>query len=155
VDAFFDKVMVMVEDERIRANRLALLQTLLREFSTYGHFSEIVAEGKNPKNRTIKGHTPLWRRKLSLKEALATTETNTAAKYVSLLARQSRRQRQDEDDLGGKGGPRRGPCRASGASGLTIQTEACGIMRTNGVSRRLERQMDAALHSLRNCRARS
>ena len=46
VDAFFDKVMVMVEDERLRANRLALLQTLLREFSTIADFSEIVTEGK-------------------------------------------------------------------------------------------------------------
>jgi glycyl-tRNA synthetase beta chain len=42
VDAFFDKVMVMVEDESIRANRLALLQTLLREFTTIADFSEIV-----------------------------------------------------------------------------------------------------------------
>jgi glycyl-tRNA synthetase beta chain len=49
VDAFFDKVMVMVEDERIRANRLALLQTLLKEFSTIADFSEIVTEGKEPK----------------------------------------------------------------------------------------------------------
>lgn len=46
VDAFFDKVMVMVEDEGLRANRLALLQTLLREFSTIADFSEIVTEGK-------------------------------------------------------------------------------------------------------------
>jgi len=46
VDLFFDKVMVMVEDARIRANRLALLQTLLREFSTIADFSEIVTEGK-------------------------------------------------------------------------------------------------------------
>jgi glycyl-tRNA synthetase beta chain len=46
VDAFFDKVMVMVDDERLRANRLALLQKLLREFSTIADFSEIVAEGK-------------------------------------------------------------------------------------------------------------
>jgi glycyl-tRNA synthetase beta chain len=46
VDTFFDKVMVMVEDEELRANRLALLQTLLREFSTIADFSEIVAEGK-------------------------------------------------------------------------------------------------------------
>ena len=46
VDAFFDKVMVMVEDEQLRANRLALLQTLLREFSTIADFSEIVTEGK-------------------------------------------------------------------------------------------------------------
>jgi glycyl-tRNA synthetase beta chain len=45
-DAFFDKVMVMVEDEDLRANRLALLQTLLREFSTIADFSEIVTEGK-------------------------------------------------------------------------------------------------------------
>ena len=47
VDAFFDKVMVMVADERTRANRLALLQTLLREFSTIADFSEIVTEGKS------------------------------------------------------------------------------------------------------------
>ncbi|MFZ0284015.1 MAG: glycine--tRNA ligase subunit beta [Terriglobales bacterium] len=46
VDAFFDKVMVMVEDEHIRANRLALLQMLLREFTTVADFSEIVTEGK-------------------------------------------------------------------------------------------------------------
>jgi len=46
VDAFFDKVMVMVEDEQLRANRLALLQSLLREFSTIADFSEIVTEGK-------------------------------------------------------------------------------------------------------------
>jgi len=49
VNAFFDKVMVMVEDERIRANRLALLQTLLKEFSTIADFSEIVTEGKESK----------------------------------------------------------------------------------------------------------
>jgi glycyl-tRNA synthetase beta chain len=46
LDAFFDKVMVMVEDEKVRANRLALLRTLLREFSTIADFSEIVTEGK-------------------------------------------------------------------------------------------------------------
>src|SRR5580658_1371078 len=46
VDAFFDKVMVMVEDARLRANRLALLRTLLKEFSTIADFSEIVSEGK-------------------------------------------------------------------------------------------------------------
>jgi len=40
VDRFFDKVMVMVEDERVRANRLALLKTLLHEFSTIADFSE-------------------------------------------------------------------------------------------------------------------
>lgn len=46
VDAFFDKVMVMVEDSKLRANRLALLRTLLKEFSTIADFSEIVAENK-------------------------------------------------------------------------------------------------------------
>lgn len=47
VDAFFDKVMVMVDDEHLRANRLALLRTLLREFSTIADFSEIVTDGKS------------------------------------------------------------------------------------------------------------
>jgi len=47
IDLFFDKVMVMVEDERVRANRLALLQTLLLEFSTIADFSEIVTETKS------------------------------------------------------------------------------------------------------------
>ena len=46
VDSFFDKVMVMVEDTKLRANRLALLRTLLKEFSTIADFSEIVVEGK-------------------------------------------------------------------------------------------------------------
>jgi glycyl-tRNA synthetase beta chain len=46
VDGFFDKVMVMVEDERLRANRLALLDTLLKEFSTIADFSEIVTESQ-------------------------------------------------------------------------------------------------------------
>ena len=46
VDRFFDKVMVMVDDERVRANRLALLQQVLKEFSTIADFSEIVTEGR-------------------------------------------------------------------------------------------------------------
>jgi len=46
IDTFFDKVMVMVDDEKLRANRLVLLQTLLKEFSTIADFSEIVIEGK-------------------------------------------------------------------------------------------------------------
>jgi glycyl-tRNA synthetase beta chain len=46
IDAFFDKVMVMDEDERIRANRLALLNKLLQDFSTVADFSEIVTEKK-------------------------------------------------------------------------------------------------------------
>src|SRR5258706_1284649 len=46
IDKLFDKVMVMVEDEHLRANRLALLQTVVKEFSTIADFSEIVTEGK-------------------------------------------------------------------------------------------------------------
>ena len=46
IDKFFDKVMVMVEDDSLRANRLALLQTLVKEFSTIADFSEVVTEGK-------------------------------------------------------------------------------------------------------------
>jgi glycyl-tRNA synthetase beta chain len=51
VDKFFDKVMVMVEDDNLRANRLALLQTLVKEFSTIADFSEIVTEGKESLNK--------------------------------------------------------------------------------------------------------
>jgi glycyl-tRNA synthetase beta chain len=46
IDKFFDKVMVMVEDDNVRANRLALLQMLVKEFTTIADFSEIVTEGK-------------------------------------------------------------------------------------------------------------
>ncbi len=47
IDKFFDKVMVMVDDDHLRANRLALLQTVVKEFSTIADFSEIVTEGKD------------------------------------------------------------------------------------------------------------
>jgi glycyl-tRNA synthetase beta chain len=47
VDAFFDKVMVMVEDEKVRSHRLAMLRDLLASFSTIADFSEIVTEGKS------------------------------------------------------------------------------------------------------------
>jgi glycyl-tRNA synthetase beta chain len=46
IDRFFDKVLVMVDDDNLRANRLALLQTVVKEFSTIADFSEIVTEGK-------------------------------------------------------------------------------------------------------------
>jgi len=45
IDAFFDKVMVMVEDEDLRAQRLGLLHTLVKEFSSIADFSEIVTAG--------------------------------------------------------------------------------------------------------------
>ncbi|HXE74252.1 MAG TPA: glycine--tRNA ligase subunit beta [Candidatus Xenobia bacterium] len=46
VDRFFDKVLVMAPDERVRENRLALLAQVLREFSTVADFSEIVVTPK-------------------------------------------------------------------------------------------------------------
>jgi glycyl-tRNA synthetase beta chain len=46
LDAFFDHVMVMVEDENIRRRRLYLLNRLLAEFSGIADFSEIVTERK-------------------------------------------------------------------------------------------------------------
>jgi glycyl-tRNA synthetase beta chain len=42
VDLFFDKILVNDPDERIRRNRLALLSSLLTEFSNIADFSEIV-----------------------------------------------------------------------------------------------------------------
>jgi glycyl-tRNA synthetase beta chain len=44
VDLFFDKVLVNAPDPEIRRNRLALLHSLLQEFSTIADFSEIVTE---------------------------------------------------------------------------------------------------------------
>jgi len=44
VDLFFDKVLVNAPDANIRRNRLALLQSLLTEFSDVADFSEIVTE---------------------------------------------------------------------------------------------------------------
>lgn len=43
VDRFFEQVMVMVEDERLKANRLALIGFVLDSFSSMADFSEIVA----------------------------------------------------------------------------------------------------------------
>jgi glycyl-tRNA synthetase beta chain len=47
VDRFFEQVMVMVENEAVKRNRLALLGELLREFSTIADFAELGGEGKN------------------------------------------------------------------------------------------------------------
>ncbi len=44
VDLFFDKVLVMVEDENVRRNRIALLAMLLKEFSNIADFSELGSE---------------------------------------------------------------------------------------------------------------
>jgi glycyl-tRNA synthetase beta chain len=45
VDAFFDAVMVMAPDTEVRANRLALLEKVLGDFSGIADFSEIVVAG--------------------------------------------------------------------------------------------------------------
>ena len=46
VDEFFERVLVMAEQEEVRRNRLTLLAQLLSEFSTIADFSEIVAAEK-------------------------------------------------------------------------------------------------------------
>ena len=48
IDAFFDKGLVMVEDKNVRANRIALLGNLLKEFSTVADFSELGGEESRP-----------------------------------------------------------------------------------------------------------
>jgi glycyl-tRNA synthetase beta chain len=45
VDRFFDKVLVMAQDERLRSNRLALLGEISRLFLLIADISEIVQEG--------------------------------------------------------------------------------------------------------------
>jgi glycyl-tRNA synthetase beta chain len=44
VDMFFDRVMVMVPDEKLRQNRLALLQALYNDFTRLADFSQIAVE---------------------------------------------------------------------------------------------------------------
>jgi len=44
VDLFFDRVLVMAEDQKVRRNRITLLGGLLKEFSTIADFSELGAE---------------------------------------------------------------------------------------------------------------
>ena len=46
LDDFFDKVMVMVDDEAIRSSRLSLLQTVASTFQSIADFSEVVTGGK-------------------------------------------------------------------------------------------------------------
>ncbi len=45
VDRFFDDVLVMAEDEKVRRNRLTLLAEMLKEFSAIADFSEIATDG--------------------------------------------------------------------------------------------------------------
>ena len=43
IDAFFDSVMVMVEDESVKANRLALLQSVRNLYSNIADLSKLTA----------------------------------------------------------------------------------------------------------------
>jgi len=45
IDTFFEKVMVMVDDEYVRWTRLSLLHSLVDNFSKVADFSEIVTQG--------------------------------------------------------------------------------------------------------------
>ena len=49
VDLFFEKVLVNVEDEKVRANRLTLLHDFLTKTSTIADFSKIVTSGDEKK----------------------------------------------------------------------------------------------------------
>jgi glycyl-tRNA synthetase beta chain len=46
LDEFFDKVMVMVDDEVVRSSRLCLLQSVAEMFQAVADFSEVVTGGK-------------------------------------------------------------------------------------------------------------
>ena len=45
VDAFFNQVMVMDPDAKVRSRRLLMLQRIVRTFSGIADFSEIVTQG--------------------------------------------------------------------------------------------------------------
>jgi len=51
VDRFFDKVLVMAEDQSLRRNRLALLAALADLLSRSADFSEIVVAGETTEER--------------------------------------------------------------------------------------------------------
>ncbi len=51
LDNFFNQVMVMADDRVVRANRLALLQRILHDFSTIADFSEVVVEGSSSEKK--------------------------------------------------------------------------------------------------------
>ncbi len=52
VDAYFDTVLVMAKDERVRQNRLTLLAWLLRAFTRVADFSEIVTTREREKENS-------------------------------------------------------------------------------------------------------
>jgi len=48
LNAFFDKVLVMSEDKKIRQNRLGLLQSIQKMLSVIADYSQVVVEGERP-----------------------------------------------------------------------------------------------------------
>jgi glycyl-tRNA synthetase beta chain len=46
IDKFFDDVLVMCEDRKLRENRLALVSTINELFLKFADFSQIVIEGE-------------------------------------------------------------------------------------------------------------
>ena len=172
VDTFFDKVMVMVEDQRLRANRLALLQILLKEFSTIADFSEIVTEGKDvrvPSSRelAVRQHkvdshgisteqNPETKRThmatITLPETEVQETKKSTTKYVYFFGGgKADGNGKMKDVLGGKGA---GLAEMTNAGlpvppGFTIQTEACREYMRGGLSsKEVDRQMDEALAKL-------
>lgn len=57
IDAFFDKVFVMVEDQAIRENRLALLKMVCDLFNQYGDFSRVMVEERTPETKIATGQS--------------------------------------------------------------------------------------------------
>jgi glycyl-tRNA synthetase beta chain len=45
INRFFDKVLVMTEDDELRANRLAIVNSVWQMFFLFGDLSQIVIEG--------------------------------------------------------------------------------------------------------------
>lgn len=54
IDLFFDKVLVMAEDEKVRSNRLALLNKIVSVYQKVADFSKIVVESPKPEVRSQK-----------------------------------------------------------------------------------------------------
>jgi len=48
LNAFFDKVMVMTEEMKLRRNRLALLQAIRKTLLQIADYSQVVVEGEKP-----------------------------------------------------------------------------------------------------------
>ncbi|NOR22300.1 MAG: hypothetical protein GQ476_06415, partial [Candidatus Aminicenantes bacterium] len=55
INKFFDNVMVMTDEERMRRNRLALLQAISKLLIQVADYSQIVIEGKGdvPQSTTL------------------------------------------------------------------------------------------------------